>query len=230
MPVRDLSHPLDPDTPVYPGDPPVTLETSATLDADGVRVTALSLGSHAGTHVDAPSHTEPDGRTVDELPVESLAFEARRVALDPGPREAIARGDLPDVPDDIELLVLDTGWAARWGTDAYRDHPYLAPGAAAWCADRGLAVGLDTFGPDPTPPSERSSDEVREPSVRSPSPNAHTDEPAGLPAHRALLGAGCLVLENLTGLDGLPERFALRAFPLRIAGCDASPVRAVAEW
>lgn len=207
---RDLSHPLGPSTQVYPGDPDVTLSPHATHEADGYRVTRVSLGTHSGTHVDAPSHTEPDGRTIDSFPVETFAFDAYLVdCTDCGPRDPIERSALPET--DADLLVLRTGWADRWGTDAYRDHPYLARGAAAWCADRGHHVAVDALSVDPTPGS--GSD----------------DESAGVPAHHELLGAERLILENLTNLAGLPQRFRLRAYPLPVAEGDGAPVRAVAE-
>jgi kynurenine formamidase len=226
--VQDCSHPLDAATPTYPGDPPVTVEPHATHDADGYRVTRLGLGSHAGTHVDAPAHTEADGATLDTLSVERFAFEALLVDC----RDVGAHGEIgverlagafadagldadgetedggtttdTDTADaaDVDLLVCRTGWDAHWGTERYHDHPYLAPAAAEWCADRGLSVGLDAASPDPF-------------------------GDADLPAHGALLGNDCLLVENLTNLGGLPRRFRLFAFPLPVA-VDGSPVRAVA--
>ncbi|WP_101294106.1 cyclase family protein [Halegenticoccus soli] len=200
--MQDLSHPLSAGTPVYPGDPPVRLDPHATRGADGYRVTEIGLGSHAGTHVDAPAHTEPEGKPVDALPLRRFDFDARLVdlrGLDAG--EVVRAADLPE--PDCDMLVLRTGWDDHWGTDRYYDHPALAPDAARWCADRGYDLGFDTVGPDPV-------------------------DAVDLPAHRALLGAGCLLLENLTNLDGLPERFRIRAYPLALVGADASPVRAVA--
>ena len=212
---RDLTHPLGPDTWTYPGDPPVAVEPHATLDADGFRLSSLSLGTHAGTHLDAPCHTEPDGASVDEMPVSTFAFDAvlARLDGDAGPREPIIVEALPPVPDDADCLVIDTGWAAHWGTRRYVDHPYLDADTAAYCADRGLSVAVDAPSVDPSP-SENSGD----------------DEPSGHPAHHELLGAGRVIVENLTNLDGLPQRFELRAYPLPIVGGDGSPVRAVAEW
>ena len=211
---RDLSHPLDSGTWTYPGDPLVSFEPHATVQADGFRVSRLALGTHAGTHLDAPSHTEPDGATVDEIPVEWFAFDAVLARIDGAvAREPIDPGRLPAVPDDADCLVLDTGWAAHWDTDRYADHPYLTGEAAAWCADRGLSVAIDAPSVDP-----------------SPSENAGDDEPDGHPAHHALLGDGLVIVENLANLAGLPERFELRAYPLPIVGGDGSPVRAVAEW
>lgn len=215
MPTRDLSHPLDAEGTVYPGDPPVELRPAATHETDGYRVTDLRLGSHAGTHLDAPSHTEPDGRDVDEFDAGEFVFDARLVDCSTvGARDAIGPDALPDDPD-AELLVVRTDWDEFWGTDRYYDHPYLTRRAAARCADRGLHVALDALSPDPSP---SASDAERE------------TEPDGTPAHRELLGRDRFVLENLTGLDELPDRFELRAYPLRISGGDGSPVRAVAVW
>lgn len=200
--MQDLTHRLDDSTPVYPGDPPVELRPHATHEADGYRVTRVSLGSHAGTHVDAPAHTEPDGATLDAFPPERFSFDARLVDL--RARSAGARIGVDDLPSvDCDLLVLRTGWDVHWGTDRYADHPALTPAAAAQCADEGYDVGLD-----------------------APSPDPHGS--ADLPAHRALLGANRLLLENLTNLDDLPRRFRLHAYPLALADADGAPVRAVA--
>lgn len=201
---RDLSHPIENGMPTYPGDPAVEIVGHATHATDGYRVSRLALGTHAGTHVDAPAHTESDGATLDAFDVGRFRFDARVVDLSPGANDPIECGDLPADPD-ADLLVLDTGWHRHWGTERYADHPYLAPAAAARCADRGLDVAIDAFSVDPTPARE-------------------------VPAHHALLGAGRLVIENLTNLGGLPERVTLHAYPLPVAGGDGGPVRAVAVW
>ncbi|MFC4549688.1 cyclase family protein, partial [Halorussus sp. GCM10023401] len=121
--------------------------------------------------------------------------------------------------------VVRTGWDAHWGTDRYFDHPYLDREAAAWCADRGLSVGLDALSPDPTPSSGgNETSETERAEAKS------SAEPDGVPAHRELLGGGQLVVENLCDLGGLPDRFEVRAYPLALSGADGAPVRAVAVW
>jgi kynurenine formamidase len=206
--VYDLTHPVETGTPTYPGDPPVEVTPHATHAADGYRVSAVSFGSHAGTHVDAPAHTEPDGRTLDSYPVSAFVFDAVRVdCRDLSARDPIPEARVPDV--DADCLVCWTGWDSHWGTDRYHDHPYLSPAAARACAERGYAVAVDTESPDPTPTA-----------------NACKDEPEGLPAHHALLGSDRLVVENLTGLGAVADRFELRAFPLSLRG-DGAPARAV---
>ena len=226
---RDLSRPIETGMPTYPGDPDVTLAPDATHEADGYATSELRTGSHAGTHVDAPRHTLPEGETVDEVDLGRFAFDARLVDLRPlEPREAITAESLPDpnaidaADSAVDLLVLRTGWATHWGSDRYRDHPYLTAAAAERCRTLGVGVGLDTFGPDPTlsaaPASEEETGASRE------------DEPDGTPAHDALLSDTLPIVENLCGFDDLPARFRLYAFPLRLRDGDGSPVRAVAEW
>lgn len=217
----DLSHRLADGTQVYPGDPAVSLTPHATVADDGYRVTRLSLGTHAGTHVDAPAHTEPDGDPIDAFPIERFRFDALVVSVavdaarEPISREAVQAGIEAADPDGsfaADMVVLDTGWADHWGDDRYHDHPYLTPAAARWVAGEGYHVGVDALSVDPTPTA-----------------TAAPAEPSGLPAHHALLGADRFIVENLTNLGAVPDRFRLEAYPLPLAGVDAAPARVVAE-
>ena len=208
----DLSQPLVDGAEPYPGDPVVRLSPVATYDADGYRLTELTCGSHAGTHVDAPAHTEPEGKTLADFPIDRFVLDAVTVdCRDLTARDPIQPERVPET--DADCVVFQTGWDEHFDTERYYDHPFLAPTTARRCATRGYDVGLDTLNPDPTP-----------------SPNATENEPEGLQAHHELLGANCLIIENLTGLDPLPRRFELRAYPLAIdgdEGGDGAPVRAV---
>jgi kynurenine formamidase len=204
----DLSHPVGTGMQTYPGDPTVEVHPHATHESDGFHVDAVECGSHTGTHIDAPSHTEPDGRTLDTYSVERFVFDAVVVdCSDLGAREPIPASRIPRV--DTDLVAFRTGWDAHWGTDAYLDHPYLSPAAAEACADREVDVAVDTLSPDPTPTDD-----------------AGDDEPTDFRIHHTLLGNGLLILENLAGLDRVPDRFELRAYPIALAS-DGAPVRAV---
>jgi kynurenine formamidase len=207
--MRDLSHEFGTGLP-YPGDPAASVTEHATMPADGYRVAALAGSTHSGTHVDAPSHVLADGATLGAYDPGNFRFDARVVdCTDCGNREAIPADRVPET--DADLLVFHTGFAERWGDEAYFDHPYLTAGAAERCAAQGCAVGLDAASPDPTPTEHASG-----------------DEPDGYPAHRALLGAGCLLVENLRNLAGLPERVRVTAHPLPV-DADGAPARVVAE-
>lgn len=208
---RDLTQPLETGIQTFPGDPDVSLDPAATIDDDGYRVTAVHCGTHSGTHIDAPSHTEPAGDTLDAYPVDRFVYDARLVDCTPcGPRDPIGADALPD-DDEGDMLVVRTGWDEHWGTDRYLDHPYLTPDAAERCRDAGWSIGVDALNPDPTPTDA-----------------ATPDEPDGFPVHHATLGDDLFIVENLTNLAGL-DRFELLAVPLAIADADGSPIRAVAR-
>lgn len=205
--------------PVYPGDPPVEIEPTATVADDGYRTTGLSIDTHAGTHVDAPAHFVSGGRTVDEYPLETFRFSTRvvdcrpledREPIDADGLESAVGSDGP-APREADLLVVRTGWEIHWGTDRYVDHPYLTADAADWLLECDCHLGIDAPNVDPTPTAA-----------------ARADEPEDYPVHRALLGDGRLLLENLRGLEAVPDAFELHAYPLRIRDADGSPVRAVA--
>lgn len=207
--MRDLSHEFGTGRP-YPGDPAAAATPHATMAEDGYRATELACSTHSGTHVDAPSHLLADGATLGEFDAAEFRFDARVVdCTDLGERAPIRAERVPET--DADLLVFDTGFAARWGEDTYFDHPYLTEGAAERCASRVRAVGLDAASPDPTP-TERAA----------------ADEPEGYPAHRALFDADCLILENLAALRGLPERVTVHAHPLPV-DADGAPARVVAD-
>jgi kynurenine formamidase len=216
-PVRgivDLSHPLDDDTPVYPGDPVARFEPATTIDEHGYNVLHVRMGSQTGTHVDAPFHFLADGARIDELPLE--LFLGPAVVADVrgrAPRAAISWADLAPVADRLvpgRMLLLQTGWDAHWGSDGYFDHPFLDGDAA----ERVVAAGIRTIGLDAL-----SLDET-----------VLGGEPAGgFAAHFAVLGAGGVIIENLTNLSAVRSAEpVVSVLPLRLARADGAPVRAVA--
>jgi len=218
MTLSDLTHPVADGMPVYPDTTPVEIEQTLSVGEDGARAHVLTLQTHAGTHVDAPCHMREGAPCLDALDVGDFRFDAVRVdCTEHGARDPITVDDLPDagVAAEAELLAFATGWDDHWGTDRYRDHPYLSADAAAWCAERDCAVGVDGFSPDPTP----SADPDRE----------RDAEPDGYGAHDALFAEDQCIVENLANLTALPDSFVLHAYPLPIAGGDGCPVRAVAE-
>lgn len=109
MRIVDLTRPIEPGMSVYPGDPEVRFHPHSGYSEHGFRVTGLELGTHAGTHLDAPAHFLPAGATVDALPLEKLVGAARVIDPD-APILSFARG---------ERVLIRSGWGSRWGQPGY---------------------------------------------------------------------------------------------------------------
>ena len=207
--IVDLSHPLPNGAPGYPGDPGLAVLTAHEHGESGYHVSDIHIGSHVGTHIDVPLHVFDGGEDV-------LGTDLHRLV---GPARLIDLGALPPFaeigPDDVgpvragERIVLKTGWARTFGTGEYHDaFPQLSVALAERLAVEGiLLVGIE------------------QPSVH------HTD---GLAVHRALLGAGVVIVEgmDLSGLDAAggsdAAGFFLTCLPLPIESLDGCPVRAIA--
>lgn len=197
------------------------LEQHATIARDGYNLLRVGMGSQSGTHVDAPYHFAADGARVDAVDLR-LCTGAGVVVDATGlpPRGRIAVEHLQPVLGRLGpgvVVLLRTDWSQHQASQRYLEHPYLDSAACQALLD----VGVRTIGIDAP-----SLDETA----------GHPDEalPAdGYPCHRLVAAAGGLIAENLTALAEA-ERLLdplVCLFPLRLAGADGSPVRAVAmEW
>lgn len=202
---RDLTLPLDDRTPRFPGDPTIRISPVRRLEAgDPYRLSAIALGSHSGTHLDAPSHFVPDGATVDLADLERLNGPAWVVRLPPsvGP---IGAGDVGELPAGTRRLLFRSRNSAGWARgEGFRpDFSALTPAAA----ESILAAGVELVGVDGL--------------------SVESDPTMTFPVHHRLLAAGCWILEGLN-LDGVePGVHELGCLPLRLVGADGSPCRAV---
>lgn len=211
MRVIDLTHVIEEDMPVYPGTDAPSFEPANTYEENGFKETRLSMFSHTGTHIDPPAHLFADGATLDELPVDQFIGKALVVdCCDLADGELIARERIEQYGDravQADFLLFNTGWDARWGTDAYfGDYPCLSEDALDYIiAGDYKGIGFDVIGLDPIP-----------------------DE--NLTRHKKLFAAKDMVnVENLKNLDLCgSDLFWFSCFPLKIKDSDGSPVRAVA--
>ncbi len=207
----DLSHPLEHGQLNFPFDPKIAVVAHNTVASIGYNITQISLSTHQGTHLDVPYHFYDDGKTVDQVPLDRFYGPAALVDLAPG------RCLAAKTPITLEMLapqaakfqagakvIYRTGWDRTFGTpECFSDFPTLTLEAARWIASRRIGLlGMDTMTP---------STEWKE-------------------VHHALLDKGVeiVIVEGLTNLDKVPERFTFAGFPLNIKGRDGSPIRAVA--
>ena len=209
----DLTMHISEDTPAFPGSPRPHIIPWETMDGDGYDLELVFMSAHTGTHLDAPSHFVRGGATVDRIPASRLVCDAVVAGLDgrDGSRP-IAWADIAAAlppggpqPASGEALVVRTGWSDRPARSSYFERcPGLSAGAARRAASLGVAlVGID-------------------------SPSIDAGKAASFPAHKALLGAGIPIVENLTGLGRIKAgRFRLAVLPLKIRGATGAPARAI---
>ncbi len=193
----DVSRPIDGSTPVWPGDRGVAVEQIRIGD---MTISAYSTTCHAGTHLDAPLHLDPSGRSVDQVSLGRLIGRCEVVSVVDGCRK-VDRTSLPD------------GWRPRAERVLIRtgSHPV---GAAIDASFAGLTAevleliaqsGVGLVGID-TPSVDRFDDEK-------------------LPMHRGLQDADILWIEglDLTGVSaGMYEMIAL---PMALVNTEAAPIR-----
>ncbi|HLK10094.1 MAG TPA: cyclase family protein [Candidatus Binatia bacterium] len=204
MRVIDISVPNGPGQHVYPGDPEPRVEpVRMVAGGDVCNLSLLTLGSHTGTHVDAPYHFLVDGARLGEVPLDRMVGEALVADLRGRPAvDAAALAGVPARPGDIVLCRTDN--SERWARPVFqRDFTYLTEDAAGWLVARGVrAVGMDYLSIE-----------------RFGSPD--------FPVHHRLLGAGVFVIEGLDLRGVVPGRYTLVCLPLKFPDLDGAPARAV---
>src|SRR5438128_11789180 len=191
---------------VYRGNPPVRIRPAMTLRKDRVNLSELCLGSHTGTHVDAPSHFINGAKGIDRVDLERFIGPAwvadlRRV------RGGISAVDLgrARIPRGTRRVLLRTTNSRLWhpARPFRTDFVYLEAEGARWLVERGVRlVGIDYL-------------------------SIEGFGVQGAPTHHALLGAGIPILEGLDLSRAAPGRYLLSAVPVRWRAADGAPTRAV---
>ena len=205
MHIYDITAPLSPALPVYPGDPEVTITPLAQLQwGDAANVSRLVLSSHTGTHLDAPRHFFAEGLAIDSLDLHVLMGPAR-VCTFPQVTTHLTADDLrPLGLAGTKRLLLQTPNAALWQKTGFQtNYVALTESAAYLLVEMGVQlVGIDYLSVD-------------------------AFERQDFPVHRILLGAGVLVLEGLDLRAVPPGDYELLALPLLLQDGDGAPVRAI---
>lgn len=171
-------------------------------------ITEVRFQTSVGTYVDAPAHRFEGRRDVADLALDELV--APGVVVDVRGREPGESVPASVLPDDVDLsgkaVLFDFGWDAHWGTEDYRDYPFVAEAVVDRLAEADVGlVGVDALNVD----DHRNPDR---------------------PAHTKLLDEDVLVVENLRNLGALHDRqFRFFAVPIPAVGAVAMPVRAFAE-
>ena len=174
----------------------------------------LVLGTHTGTHIDAPRHFIPSGGTVDQIPLDQLVGPASVLDFSHiKTGQEVGSSDLEQAIGDrpVERVLLRFNWCRMLGTMAYySDQPYLTEDAAQWLVDKGCRlVGMDVAMPD--------------------NPKNSRHGPKDSPNHKILLGNGVVILEYLVNLREIRRPVVqLVVAPIKIRDGDGAPVRCFA--
>lgn len=193
--------------PVWPGSPAIQFERSLALDSgDIANDTTLNFSVHTGTHIDAPLHFFPNGKSVDQISLDTLIGPAYLAEV-PKDAESITLTVLEQLalPDGVRRLLLKTRNSNLWisGVQEFEpDFVALTVEAAQWVVNRGIEViGIDYLS------IQRFCD--------------------GPETHQILLGAEVVVIEGLNLSQVLPGQYDLFCLPLKLKGIEGAPARVV---
>ena len=198
--IIDISLPIHPDMPTYPGNAGASFD--AVVKPSGSKLTNITIDSHAGTHIDAPSHAGIEHQTMDHYSLDTFYGPVRVIEL--FNMELITAEDLGDERiQPGERILFKTNNSLR-GYETFHDHwTALSTDAATFLAEKGVAlVGIDWFG-------IKQKD--------APDNGAHTE----------LLQHGIPILEGLDLAQAEEGEYILSAFPIAYKGIDGAPARAV---
>jgi arylformamidase len=207
MKLYDLSHLLNNQTPVFPGMSKPRFKPAATFEKNGYRETRFEMDSHTGTHIDAPAHMLQNGKTLDQLPVDTFAGKAFIIPV-PANTDLIEKEFLKPLEaklKEVDFVLFKTGWSKYWGTSHYfGKFPTLNSKAVEWLLKFSLkGIGFDVISADPM-------------------------ESTTYPNHISMLEKGLILIENLKIPDELTEiTGTFICFPVPFENADGSPVRAV---
>ncbi|HTI05615.1 MAG TPA: cyclase family protein [Gemmatimonadales bacterium] len=198
----DVTLPLAPGMPVWPDEPePVLTPLSSIANGDPANVSRLSLGTHTGTHVDAPRHFIEGAKGAESLALSALCGPARVVRIQD--RRSIGITELAQLPlDGVTRLLFQTRNGSLWNEPGFqKDFVYLEPGAAEWLVSRGVRlVGIDYL-------------------------SIEQFDSQNYPVHHTLLAAGVVILEGLDLRSVTPGDYDLWCLPLKLVGADGAPAR-----
>ena len=207
MKIYDVTVPLSPGMPVWPGDPPLILEQVSSMEAGAhANVSRMECSVHSGTHVDAPHHFLNDHRTVDGLSLDLLIGPVQ-VAQIPDDVNIITSENLNKlaIPPETLRLLLKTRNSHLWekGINTFeKGFVGLSPDAAEWLVQTNIKlVGIDYLSIAPFNQS--------------------------VPTHQVLLKPGIIILEGLDLSAISPGGYTLYCLPLNLSGSDGAPARVI---
>lgn len=201
----DISVPIRSGMVHWPDNPDVRIERTQDLSrGDAANVSRLELGAHTGTHMDAPRHFLADGAALDDMPLDATIGPARVIRI--AHPQVILPAELEPhrLRAGERVLFLTRNSERCWNDSRFvEDFVYVSAAAARFLARRRVrTVGIDYL-----------------------SVGGYLHD--GVETHRILLGAGIWLIEGLDLSAVKPGAYQLVCLPLRVAGADGAPARAI---
>lgn len=201
----DISIPLRNGMVHWPGDSPFHIERVHDMErGDANNLSRVEMGAHSGTHVDTPLHFINGGAGIGDVPLSTLVGRARVIEIDDP--ESIKPGELKRhrIRRGERLLFKTRNSPRVWETDRFvEDFVFISRQGARFLARRGVAlVGVDYL-------------------------SVGGYKHGGRETHLALLEAGIWIIEGLDLSRVTPGRYDLICLPLRLAGAEGAPARAI---
>ena len=203
---------IDLTLPLSSGAKGIRIEPAKRLETDGWNASTICLYSHCGTHIDAPVHFGVGTETIDAIDVENFIGPAWIADVRPiEPRALIEPQHLGAIAEKFkpgESLLICTGWSAYYSQEQYRQElPRISEELAQWCVEKKVRM----LGVEPLSVADVNN----------------IDELTTI--HKTLFEGGVIVIEGLANLTSLSKRqVTFIALPLKIAGGDGAPARAIA--
>lgn len=215
----DLTHVLDSTIPTWNGgcgfNHDVNIDYSDCQGEDKFRVMKMSMHAGIGTHMDAPSHCIPGGLCIHDLTVDQLCMPC--VVIDVSARSherySLSPHDIVDFENmhgpiiQGACVMVHTGWSRLWDTPASYHNHHVFPSVSCEAAEMFLARGVKALGIDTLSPDRPEN---------------------GFGVHKAFLGAGKILIENVANLDRMPPTGSwVMILPLKVKGGTEAPARVV---
>jgi len=206
MKIYDISLDLNNDTIIYPNNVPVSIETHAKMPEASTHLSKITMGTHSGTHVDAPMHAVIDAPSLDQIPLETFIGEVK--VFDMSHRkggEAVMISDFEEKGGVYEgqRILVKTSNSERGFDEFYDDYVYLDGDCADWLVEKKIKL----FGIDYLSIKQRGSNDHR--------------------PHTSLLEANIPIIEAVNLKDISEGNYEIYCLPLKFKGVEGCPVRAV---
>lgn len=203
----DITYPFSEEMAIYPGNPLFSMTAHKNIESgDSCNIKQICMGTHTGTHIDAPNHTIRGGKTLEQIPLEFMNGKAK--VLDFTGKKEISVQDLENKEiDGCKILLLKTDNSINYsGSHVLAEYTTLDYEAAEFLAEKEIQmIGIDYM------------------TIERPRGKRIT----GKSVHQILLSRGICILEGINLRETAAGEYKLCCLPLRLLGADGAPVRAV---